>query len=96
MALEKKYYSGAQVFDSIKELPGKEFLSMLNTFAKERGADVVEVVRCKDCIHRNRIVNAKLSNGEEWESVECDKHKMLVTEDWFCADGKRRENGIQN
>lgn len=53
---------------------------------------VSELVRCKDCIHRNRVVNAKLSNGAEWESLECTKHKMLVTEDWFCKDGGRRKD----
>ena len=42
MALEKKYYSGSQVFDIIRELPDKEFLLMLNAFAKASGADVVE------------------------------------------------------
>ena len=42
MALVKKYYSGSQVFDIIRELPDKEFLLMLNAFAKASGADVVE------------------------------------------------------
>lgn len=83
MALEKKYYSGSQVFDIIKELPGKEFMSMLNAFAKERGADVVEVVRCRDCVHRHQTTCPFLIANAYKASSDDD----------FCSRGKRRENG---
>lgn len=48
MALVKKYYSGSQVFDIIRELPDKEFLLMLNAFAKASGADVRENVHAEN------------------------------------------------
>ena len=40
-------------------------------------ADVVEVVRCKDCKHR--------------EGSACDYSTVWVRENWFCADGERKE-----
>lgn len=67
MALEKKYYSGSQVFDIIKELPDKEFLSMLNTFAKERGVDVVERKTGKWLFDDGTIARDKFQS----ENVHC-------------------------
>lgn len=47
-------------------------------------ADVVEVVRCKDCKHR--------FDDEELGMVMCPNVVGLwVSEDWFCADGERKE-----
>jgi len=44
------------------------------------GADVVEVVRCKDCKHLqcDTIFSVNYCGGKR------------VKDDWFCADGKRR------
>ena len=88
MALEKKYYSGEQVFDIIKELPYKDFLSLLNTFGKERGADVVEVVRCKDCVWYDE--KRPYSSGHAL--YECRNLERFLPPDFFCKDGERRED----
>ena len=48
-------------------------------------ADVVPVVRCRDCKHRDP------------EDKKCDcgglehAHMFPVADDWFCADGEKRE-----
>lgn len=46
-----------------------------------------ELIRCKDCKHwyfaDNRIPC-------EQENV-CGRNGIVVTPDWFCADGERRE-----
>lgn len=53
-------------------------------------ADVVEVVRCKYCKH----FHDGIYNGEYW--MECDEYRIALSSDeWFCADGKRREDEIQ-
>ena len=44
--------------------------------------DVAEVVRCRDCKH----YEADGLFGGAW----CDGKR--VTEDWYCADGERREH----
>jgi hypothetical protein len=47
----------------------------------------VELVRCKDCVHRDPEDKRCDCGGHEW-----DKGKILpVKDDWFCADGERKE-----
>ena len=46
-------------------------------------ADVVEVVRCKDCEYYQRDLM--------WGHGYCYGQKRK--EDWFCADGRRRDDG---
>ena len=49
--------------------------------------ELVEVVRCKDCKH----FHDGIYNVEYW--MECDEYKIaLSSDDWFCADGERRED----
>lgn len=46
-----------------------------------------ELVRCKDCKH----FHDGIYNGEYW--MECDEYRIaLSSDDWFCADGERRED----
>lgn len=42
--------------------------------------DAVEVVRCKDCKHRDKY---------ECNHIMLGGTKCGVTDDWFCADGER-------
>lgn len=51
---------------------------------------VGELVRCKDCKHRTRRV---CNNLEFWECnhLRYEIAKCGVTDDWFCADGERKE-----
>ena len=44
--------------------------------------DLVEVVRCKDCVHGKHYNN---------EMYGCEKLPELHGPDWFCADGERAE-----
>lgn len=51
--------------------------------------DAVEVVRCKDC--RYRYVD-----GENVRYNVCElNHNKVQSDEWFCADGERREDGKQ-
>ena len=49
-------------------------------------ADVVEVVRCKDC---------KYKGGNGYDEDVCweiePQHGVYVSDNWYCADGERRE-----
>ena len=48
---------------------------------------VGELVRCKDCEHRDKeIVPDGAWEGYVFCKKDCAGHK----DDWFCADGKRR------
>lgn len=46
-------------------------------------ADVVEVVRCKDCVHHH-------TNESKPMYVWCEMVDGLLSQNWFCADGERR------
>lgn len=56
-------------------------LEQMEQEAKHK-ADVVEVVRCKDCKCWER---RKARFG--W----CDRLELYPYPDWYCADGKRKE-----
>ena len=48
--------------------------------------DAAPIVRCKDCIHRDTTY--------EWHGdYNCRLHHNPKSLDFFCADGKRREEG---
>lgn len=47
-------------------------------------ADVVEVVRCKDCKHWARI-------KKDYIFASCDLDALVRLEDFYCAYGKKRE-----
>lgn len=48
-------------------------------------ADVVPVVRCKDCIY------CADHAFEEADEAYCSEHDWCVSETYFCADGKRKD-----
>lgn len=55
----------------------------LKTYFLGRKADMVEVVRCKDCINKECF-------GRDGKIV-CDLDGFLHDPDWFCADGERKD-----
>lgn len=107
-----KRYHGAvytkDVFsDSPQEIPYLLSAKVLREVSDAPAADVVPVVRCKDCINaepleRNCEVNAnfymhcRLWRGEECKNV-WHKYKRyyrdysLVQQDDFCSSGERKE-----
>lgn len=63
--------------DAIKTLEGWKISGEM-ILATVPSADVVEVVRCEDCVH------CETRNNEE---PYCHQHAMTVSGDYFCADG---------
>lgn len=59
-------------------LTAKEIESFKDAFK-----DIVRVVRCKDCKHREESVSPS------WEAW-CNRLHCGCDLDWFCADGERR------
>lgn len=45
-------------------------------------ADLVEVVRCKDCVHRST---------DDFRSFYCRKDDVGCKDDGFCSEGERRD-----
>lgn len=80
--------NGRQLFDEIKELTRmKAFI--LNTFTDDEAetcqrCNMKELVRCKDCKSKEKD---GISEGFHY----CNINGLQVTDDWFCADGERKE-----
>lgn len=52
----------------------------------EPTVDAVPVVRCGECIHR-------YVDGENVRFNVCElNHNKVQADDWYCADGKRKDN----
>lgn len=49
-----------------------------------------EFVRCQTCKHCTEI-NEKLSNGQILHVFVCSRAHSTVPEDWYCGDGKRKD-----
>lgn len=49
-------------------------------------ADVVEVVRCKDCIYRTFM---------DWATIWCDFHEINMDQNGYCDQGSKRDGGEQ-
>lgn len=70
-------------------------------------ADVVEVVRCHDCVHRPEAapgvmygVDVEAPRDEEgWHDDTCPYlcgdpwYNVMPHDDWFCHHGERKDNG---
>lgn len=53
--------------------------AIIELLEKQPIVDAVEVVRCKDCKHRNRLAYCPLCGV------------MVTPDDYFCADGERKD-----
>lgn len=54
-------------------------------------ADVVEVVRCRECVHCCGVSGEP--PFEDADEAYCDEHDFCVSETYFCADGERKDGG---
>lgn len=66
-------YNGQGIVERIKAIPA---------------ADVVEVVRCKDCVHRDPEDHKCDCGGQERQGCP-----LPVRGSYFCAHGKRKDGG---
>ena len=83
--LRKKYYTGEQIKDILDDFitDVSQEIKMLERFADLPTADVVEVVRCKDCEYF----------VDEMGWAYCGMTYLPTEEDGFCKWGERREDG---
>ena len=84
------YISRQAAIEALKSEPiGKMIISKYNMDGWLEGlpaADVVEVVRCKDCKHLHK----SLANGTPFETF-CDVFPTYIHEDDFCSYGERAD-----
>lgn len=73
------------LFDGGSSITKAFILAMLESRNATPTIDAVEIVRCKDCKHSKRMC-------QPWYDLVCEKHGNANTPDWFCGDGKRRDD----
>ena len=53
--------------------------------------EIMELVRCIDCRHCERMIYIVGGDGADCCSVcYCEKLGLYTHDNWFCADGERR------
>lgn len=77
----------------------KAFEQAISVLKDVTPADVVEVIRCKDCKHRPVDT---VGNGDGFDiefpdyvcpcQVEDPYYSWVPKDDWFCPDGERKED----
>ena len=85
------YISRQKAIEAIMDLPNcpngysdtYDKACIIGMLEEVQTANVVEVVRCKDCKYYQRDLM--------WGHGYCYGQKRK--EDWFCADGRRRDDG---
>lgn len=94
--MEKQYIEKKEVVAIVNELPrvwdkkcGISRLEYLKIRINNipHAADVVEIVRCKDCIHGKCKHQDMYLCYKDGKDVPPDFHEP----EWFCANGQRRE-----
>lgn len=94
-------------FDSVEDVIEKRFhRAAERILAKIPAADVVEVVRCRECCYAPSGTDKgkELGLGLEWPEWMANKCPLMCEDgwyshkpepDWFCANGKRKDGGLE-
>jgi len=82
---DPKYYENDT--DLVTAIHACADVRMIRLIAKAPTVDMVEVVRCNDCVHHK--------DAPQTTDVWCDRLDGLLPKDWFCADGERREEDAE-
>ena len=60
-----------------------------DTMQKTGVCEADEIVRCKDCKYGEKPPTFRYYPNLTW----CIKYKLSHDDDWFCADGERKDDG---
>lgn len=80
----EKYINAAEAAEKVAVATGINIAALVDVFAEIPAADVVPVVRCKDCIYTRKLYGRLVC-----KYGICSGY--ILREDFFCADGVKRE-----
>ena len=87
-----KYIRAVVAAMAIEEKYGIPLGDLVDTFADIPAADVMEVVRCRECVHWKPIGNKAGNSFSDMEYVGgCEFTKYCRRESDFCSYGERKE-----
>ena len=87
-AIQKCDYSYHEYGGGWKYIGEYDKKMIIDTINKQPIADVVEVIRCKDCKYQDKGENV----CESWNLCEHSWLHIPIDDEHFCADGERRED----
>ena len=100
-ALNLDFRININLFESRRKTAERAVQAYADAISKIPAAYVVEVVRCKDCIHRpSRIYGAgndregfNLEFPDDWCPMQCEDgwYNRMPRDDFFCSYGERKE-----
>ena len=79
-----KYVNAVDAAEKIAEKHGIPLGDLVDTFAEIPAADVVEVVRCENCIRRGT------EDCAMYYGCECGEQHTWETDNDFCSWGERK------
>ena len=83
--------------DMTEDLSAYDAIVFEEMVKEQPTADVVEVIRCKDCKHRPYLDKDGFIEPENsicpCINEDDPYYSWMPEDDWFCADGERREDG---
>lgn len=90
----KENIEKAAALDVVKRTSG-DYAAAWSEIAHMPTADVVEVVRCKDCIYYR---NKECESDDFWSALYGDDIGLhyMPDSDFYCAYGERRKNNESN
>lgn len=83
----EKYINAAEAAEKVAAATGINIADIVDVFAEIPAADVAPVVHCKDCEYSYEDI-AGLMRCYKGCKGNADR---IVREDFFCADGAKRE-----
>ena len=87
-----RYIDREDLLKNLKQFAPEHLTPLIvSLIEKQPTADVVEVVRCKDCKHFDKN---KAYRDTKFSFSFCDKfHNNIITENDFCSYGARMDGG---
>ena len=86
-----KYIRAVVAADAIAEKYGIPLVDLVDTFADIPAADVVEVVRCWECVHWKPTGSKAGNSFSDMEYIGgCEFTKYCRRESDFCSYGERK------
>ena len=70
----------------------KKLIDVSNALYEAPAADVVEVVRCKDCRHYHRYTDRHTNEPSHWGRCTDIHMDIDLTENDFCCYGERKQS----
>lgn len=64
-------------------------LKVINDGLCEAVTEQKQIVRCKDCKHGVKTATFRYYQNLTW----CIQHSKAHNDDWFCADGQKKDGG---